>query len=652
MYKRLGMLVILFLCFMFQVKTVDAADYTIWVGDKRTAKLDDVMGMSKNMNTYVITDNGADLKWLKNTGKTKLNAKYKAILKEDETANIKVFMWLGAEDIKAGDNNAKSYITFMKKWVSPKIKEDTKAHVYFINISGGKSKKKVEFKNFKKAANFNGTLNKEVVGVKGVSIIDVATYVHTEKDTNPKTKDGFIYTDKMYTKIYSFITDLKLTTSEGKSDKIDESASEAQAQLTKKQITGYRNACGLASDDKYGKVKAWYAAMLVVYTPEAAAGMMGNMYGESSNYDSDCQYDVTWGLFQWDDGKMKDYKKWCSSKAHKKMDGCKNVTRFGVSGMCINGTCQVTFMVTSDNVKNRINSIHWSKNYESVREKTSEVKSDTVCPDDFKYSEYKNYADFKKGTNVKHTTLKFYLDYESAGATSIFWDKGVQPSIERSPTKFVTNYTKRYNAADAMYHLFTGVAGSDANESAEAKKSKQAEAKALATQAGNSWSESELAAYCKLTEIDLSEVLAEATKDKLSQDEVSGLVGWKDNIDADSEDSSIIVWGRRITMLIGILFSVWVILIYIAFWFDRINNFIDLNALGILTFGKLKVSDSDDECTFGLKELTKEHDGGMTVNHRCMLMICITALAFAVFIISGRLFLVLHSLVDFVRGIQ
>ena len=91
------------------------------------------------------------------------------------------------------------------------------------------------------------------------------------------------------------------------------------------------------------------------------------------------------------------------------------------------------------------------------------------------------------------------------------------------------------------------------------------------------------------------------------------------------------------------MFTIWVILIYLAYWFDRINNFVDLDLVGIFTLGKLRVSDTVDDFTFKVSALNLS--GKKTENHRAILFLCITVILFGVLIISGSLYKLLQVFV-------
>ena len=90
-------------------------------------------------------------------------------------------------------------------------------------------------------------------------------------------------------------------------------------------------------------------------------------------------------------------------------------------------------------------------------------------------------------------------------------------------------------------------------------------------------------------------------------------------------------------MLAGILFTIWMALIYCAYWFDRINNIFYIDTLGILTFGHLHMSDNEQESTFRVKDIGKD-----------ILFICLAGTAFGVAIITGGIYIALRWLNDLI----
>ena len=131
------------------------------------------------------------------------------------------------------------------------------------------------------------------------------------------------------------------------------------------------------------------------------------------------------------------------------------------------------------------------------------------------------------------------------------------------------------------------------------------------------------------------EVCEPAYLEDLSQDQLKGVSDWKNNIDY-IHGGGIIKYIRIFVNLIGILFLVWMVLIYMSYWYDRINNFIDIELLPIVTAGQLKVSPEEDNCTFRPKGLIKGTQ--QTVNHRAILGICLIGIGFAVLLISGKVY--------------
>lgn len=158
------------------------------------------------------------------------------------------------------------------------------------------------------------------------------------------------------------------------------------------------------------------------------------------------------------------------------------------------------------------------------------------------------------------------------------------------------------------------------------------------------WSEDTLASFTTLCEENIqASYLDGATRDSLKQDDLSNLSNWEQNINNNKMETGFIATLRKFVMLLGIVFIIWVVLVYLAYWFDRINNFFYIDLLSILTFGQLHMSDTEEECTFRLKDLGK--DGRKTVNHRAIIFICVVGIAFGVLLISGTLYGLIAKLV-------
>lgn len=130
-------------------------------------------------------------------------------------------------------------------------------------------------------------------------------------------------------------------------------------------------------------------------------------------------------------------------------------------------------------------------------------------------------------------------------------------------------------------------------------------------------------------------------QENITDKQLKDVIEWKKNVEYEKEDV-IIKFLRTVVMFCGIIFIVWMLLIYLCYWMDRINNIIDVAFLPIVTFGRLRVSPEEFECTFNPKDFSKGQ--AQTVNHRVVLSICLIGVFFAVLIITGNL----YKLINFV----
>lgn len=158
--------------------------------------------------------------------------------------------------------------------------------------------------------------------------------------------------------------------------------------------------------------------------------------------------------------------------------------------------------------------------------------------------------------------------------------------------------------------------------------------------------ENEISQYCMLSEANIdAQYIEYAKRDSLTSKETGVLSDWEMNVDMGEESNGLIGFLRQMTQLFGILFTVWMILIYLAYWWDRLNTFIDLDLLGILTFKKLVISPDESECTFSVSNNSSAGGEARTVNHKTLLKICITGLAFGCLIISGTFYKILSIII-------
>ena len=137
-------------------------------------------------------------------------------------------------------------------------------------------------------------------------------------------------------------------------------------------------------------------------------------------------------------------------------------------------------------------------------------------------------------------------------------------------------------------------------------------------------------------------------REDLSDSQIKGVVDWRDNIKFENE--GFLVKALRVfVMFLGILMLVWVIFVYLSYWFDRVNNFIDIDFLPILTAGRLRISPEENECTFNPKNFVKGES--QTVNHRVIIGVCALGILFSVLVISGTFYKWLGYLIRYVLGL-
>ena len=137
-------------------------------------------------------------------------------------------------------------------------------------------------------------------------------------------------------------------------------------------------------------------------------------------------------------------------------------------------------------------------------------------------------------------------------------------------------------------------------------------------------------------------------REDLSDSQIKGVVDWRDNIKFENE--GFLVKTLRVFIIFsGILMLVWVIFVYLSYWFDRVNNFIDIDFLPILTAGRLRISPEENECTFNPKNFVKGES--QTVNHRVIIGVCALGILFSVLVISGTFYKWLGYLIRYVMGL-
>ena len=121
-------------------------------------------------------------------------------------------------------------------------------------------------------------------------------------------------------------------------------------------------------------------------------------------------------------------------------------------------------------------------------------------------------------------------------------------------------------------------------------------------------------------------------RDALSDKEIYTLENWK----SDSEfqqTNGVVNTIRMIIAILGILIMIWGFLLYMAYWLDKFNNFIEFSFLNFLSFDQLELAPDESDSTFS--PLTK---GKKAVNHKDMIFVLFTVEAIGVVMLTGLIY--------------
>lgn len=216
-----------------------------------------------------------------------------------------------------------------------------------------------------------------------------------------------------------------------------------------------------------------------------------------------------------------------------------------------------------------------------------------------------------------------------------------------------TSATRQNAAAKAvaMVESCIGIEGAADNTSKTGNnKTKDANAIVDYMALSGCWTEDQISAFVKLSEANIQRNYLDDTKrSNLDQNSAENVTNWERNVDNNKKEYGFIAVLRKLIIFSGFFFIVWAILIYIAYWFDRINSIYCIDLLGKFTFNKLHISDTENECTFGV-----EGAGKKTVNHKAILLISLMSILIGVLVISGLFYKVISNIVytilSFIKG--
>jgi hypothetical protein len=121
---------------------------------------------------------------------------------------------------------------------------------------------------------------------------------------------------------------------------------------------------------------------------------------------------------------------------------------------------------------------------------------------------------------------------------------------------------------------------------------------------------------------------------------ISEVIAWRDTIDMQKADT-MYKYIRAVFMFIGILIVVYSVILFLAFQFDRVNNFLDVELLNMFTLGRLKTSADAEHGTYNDSSVT----GGKLVTFKNMCVISLCGISIGILLISGKVFFVVMSII-------
>lgn len=402
---------------------------------------------------------------------------------------------------------------------------------------------------------------------------------------------------------------------------------------------------GLIKSKKAGILKVWAYGKSKGWSDSAIAGMIGNGIIESGLNASSTDGDYI-GVYQVTGSRAASLKKYKCN--HSKAS----------NGACSNWWCQSMWAIDSGTGQfnaAKANGEALRKNWDAQRKKLIKAKSRYLSGDiainakDLKTAEQMKFVPFK-GTKTYKELDNPYLAGAYFGATwevcqGMMYMGAMKPYTEpsynrgRTGTFACKEAGARTAIAEIVAQVYGGIEPEDVKDEVDENGKNVAEEVAKTAVSAGKMSESEFVQWKKMTDITLEFADIKA----LSDDDIYNLKTWQGDIEKDKGESILIKGGRWLVLLFGIVFEIWMLLIYLAYWFDRLNNFVDIDLLKIVTFGRLVISPTEEECTFSVRDLSRGDT--RTINHRHVVMVCVVGLAFGTLIISGTIFNVINSIV-------
>lgn len=254
---------------------------------------------------------------------------------------------------------------------------------------------------------------------------------------------------------------------------------------------------------------------------------------------------------------------------------------------------------------------------------------------------------FSSHTKTPVSPDAFYLvdfgSYDWLGANNNDLDKAIQQATEiycfrwEVPSNYYSHIQLRVSSAKEAYKVYSNM-----KIDAKSKTVTKEKGKPVTYDGALSWVTEEY--FVDVSEFKENDLQLMSARDLTLVDRTS--VGdWRRNIEYNKKELQV-RYPRSSVMFIGILLMVYSILLYLAYWFDRVNNFLEISLLGILTMGRFQVSPDDIISNF------KDSGGGTKILvHKDIVSVVLIGVAIGIFLVSGRVFNFTDWLLRIIRGI-
>lgn len=378
----------------------------------------------------------------------------------------------------------------------------------------------------------------------------------------------------------------------------------------------------LSGASKANAEKLWKYLVTHGYSEIAAAGILGNCNQESTfTPTSNCNADGSIkggseyaGAFQiasyrWKERDTNDYLWWIENKLGKKWDDCwSDIT---VQMQYIDYSCSQGYRVSS-----------WKIYAESVVQE---------------YSAFKEYQSDSTDREAVEATIR-----NATGAFCAGFEGCISSKKERVADSYNGYWWQQlkerkeyaieaFDALSGTVPLSNDGTGTSDSDTIEALVSSW-----LKSEYNDEWG-----TYARIS----TSLIELPDGSGLSGSERGQLYAWKEVIESE-DDFAIISFLRTCVAFIGILLVIYSTLIYLAYWVDRINNFIEFSCLNALTMGRLVISPDDSISTF--KSSSKKVK---SVVHRDIIFVSLAGITLGVILLSGRIYLIIDFFIEFAKDV-